>query len=220
MRIGLHVLVALALAAAAAHAQNRERSGEDVVKAKCAACHEKGLHGAPRIDDRAAWVPRMKKGLDATVRNAIRGHGPMPARGGLAELTDAEMRAAVVYLFNPAGIPPRPAPQAAPGANERIVDGTEVYLGVIPAGGGLYHVNITLRDRKTHKTIDDAEVEVRITNPVMGGDRKPLNRIVINDVVSYGNDFRISGKEAHSITVLIRRPQSPRVIETRFEYKG
>lgn len=219
MRIGLHVLVALALAASAAQAQNRERTGEEVVKAKCAACHQEGLHGAPRIDDRAAWVPRMKKGLEATVRNAIRGHGPMPARGGLAALTDSEMRAAVVYLFNPAGIPPRPAPAPRLGPNARIVDGTEVYLGVIPAGDGIYHVNITLRDSRTHAAVDDAEVEVKIANPVMGSDRKALKKLVINNVVSYGNDFRMSGREAHAITVLVRRPQSPRVIETRFEYR-
>jgi cytochrome c5 len=34
--------------------------------------HETGLHGAPKIDDRAAWSPRMKCGLEATVRSAIK----------------------------------------------------------------------------------------------------------------------------------------------------
>jgi len=34
------------------------------------------------------------------VRSAIHGHGPMPARGGLADLTDAEIRGAIVYMFS------------------------------------------------------------------------------------------------------------------------
>jgi len=43
------------LLASLAHAQPRERSGAEVVKAQCVKCHEAGLHGAPKIDDRAAW---------------------------------------------------------------------------------------------------------------------------------------------------------------------
>ena len=75
------------------------RSGEEIVKAQCIKCHEAGKGGAPKIGDRDAWIPRLKEGLDNTVRSAIHGHGGMPARGGLADLTDAEMRSAVIYLF-------------------------------------------------------------------------------------------------------------------------
>src|SRR4029079_609122 len=88
-------------------AQSGERTGEQIVKQQCASCHEKGLHGAPRIDDRAVWAPRMKAGLDAMVRSATAGHGKMPARGGLANTTDGELRSAIAYMFNPAGIPPK-----------------------------------------------------------------------------------------------------------------
>ena len=66
-------------------------------------CHETGKGGAPKIGDQAAWVPRLKPGLDVVVRSAINGHGGMPARGGMANLTDAEMRSAIVYMFNPGG---------------------------------------------------------------------------------------------------------------------
>jgi cytochrome c5 len=75
------------------------RSGEEIVKAQCSKCHEAGKSGAPKIGDRDAWIPRLKDGLDNTVRSAINGHGGMPARGGLANLTDTEMRSAVIYLF-------------------------------------------------------------------------------------------------------------------------
>ena len=63
-------------------------------------CHDTGVGGAPRIGDRADWTPRIKRGLDAVVASAIHGHGAMPPRGGMADLTDAEIRSAIVYMFN------------------------------------------------------------------------------------------------------------------------
>ncbi|MBI4291587.1 MAG: cytochrome c5 family protein [Betaproteobacteria bacterium] len=95
-------VLALAASMSSMHAQAQyaERSGEQIVQAQCFKCHESGKGGAPRIGDRTAWIPRVKQGLDAVVRSAIRGHGTMPARGGMADLTDAELRSAVVYMFN------------------------------------------------------------------------------------------------------------------------
>jgi len=78
-----------------------ERSGQQVVKEQCSQCHETGKGGAPKIGDRAAWIPRLNHGLDTTVRSAINGHGGMPPRGGKANLTDSEIRSAIIYMFNP-----------------------------------------------------------------------------------------------------------------------
>ena len=75
-----------------------ERSGEAIVKAQCAKCHASGKGGAPKLGDRAAWSERVKPGVDALVRSAINGHGGMPARGGMANLTDAEIKNAVNYM--------------------------------------------------------------------------------------------------------------------------
>ena len=75
------------------------RSGEQVVKAQCSKCHTQGLNGAPKIGDKAAWIDRAKLGFDGAVRSAINGHGAMPSRGGMPNLTDSEMRAAVTYMF-------------------------------------------------------------------------------------------------------------------------
>ena len=77
----------------------RERTGEQVVKAQCVTCHGEGKNGAPKIGDKAAWIDRARLGFDGVVRSAIQGHGGMPARGGMANLTDAEMKAAVSYMF-------------------------------------------------------------------------------------------------------------------------
>ena len=76
------------------------RSGRQIVDARCASCHATGTGGAPKIGDRTAWTPRASGGLDTLVASAIHGHGAMPPRGGMANLTDTEVRAAVVYMIN------------------------------------------------------------------------------------------------------------------------
>jgi len=78
----------------------QERTGKEIVETQCIKCHGTGVGGAPKIGDRAAWTPRVTAGLDVVVRSAIHGHGAMPPRGGMADLTDSEIRSAIVYMFN------------------------------------------------------------------------------------------------------------------------
>ena len=85
----------------------KERSGESIVAMRCVQCHGTGVAGAPRIGDRAAWIERAKTGVDGLVRSAIKGHGSMPARGGMADLTDPEMRAAVNHMIEMSFKPPK-----------------------------------------------------------------------------------------------------------------
>lgn len=75
------------------------RKGEQIVKKKCVECHESGKDGAPKIGDREAWVGRVSRGFEHVVASAIHGHGAMPPRGGMADLTDAEIRGAITYMF-------------------------------------------------------------------------------------------------------------------------
>jgi len=72
--------------------------GKTVYNKTCFACHKLGLAGAPKIGDKAAWAPRIADGEEELVTNAIKGTGAMPAKGGNAKLTDAEVRAAVDYM--------------------------------------------------------------------------------------------------------------------------
>jgi cytochrome c5 len=78
-----------------------ERSGAQVVKAQCSKCHQEGKGGAPKIGDKEAWSKRLSQGIDHAVHSAISGHGGMPPRGDKADLTDGEVRAAILYMFNP-----------------------------------------------------------------------------------------------------------------------
>ncbi len=111
-----------------------QRSGEEVVQAYCTKCHQTGEEGAPKIGDRAAWIPRLKQGFEILVGSAIQGHGPMPARGDVANLTDSEIRAAIAYMIN-GGIAtttrPSVAPAAGPDPNHQIIDGAEKYPGMV-----------------------------------------------------------------------------------------
>jgi len=79
------------------------RSGEEIVKTVCAACHQAGVANAPKIGDKTAWAPRIKTGMNALVQSVIKGKGAMPPKGGNASLTDEEVARAVAFLANQAG---------------------------------------------------------------------------------------------------------------------
>lgn len=80
-----------------------DKNPEEIAKATCFKCHETGDKGAPKLSDKAAWSQRASKGLDAVTQTVIRGHGNMPARGGLAELTDNELKNVIAYLLKEVG---------------------------------------------------------------------------------------------------------------------
>lgn len=79
------------------------RTGEQVYAAVCTSCHTAGVLGAPKIDDKAAWAPRVSQGLEGLLKNAINGINSMPARGGDPTITDEELTNAIVYMTGKAG---------------------------------------------------------------------------------------------------------------------
>lgn len=97
----------------------------------CFACHDAGVGGAPKIGDKAAWADRLQKGKEMLVSNAINGiqgdAGIMPPKGGLASLSDDEVRAAVMHMLAAVGegggdaaaaAAPAPAAALAPAASD------------------------------------------------------------------------------------------------------
>jgi cytochrome c5 len=78
------------------------KSGEEVYKAQCTACHAAGVAGAPKFGDVAAWAPRLKLGLDALLTSAMKGKGAMGAQAG-GDFEDGEIANAVVYMANGSG---------------------------------------------------------------------------------------------------------------------
>ncbi len=86
--------------AAAPAAGTAERTGQQVVEAVCSKCHGTGVNGAPKVGDQVAWRDRAKRGLASVTQSALRGHAGMPARGGMAELSDTEVKRAIEYMMN------------------------------------------------------------------------------------------------------------------------
>ncbi|HQO29833.1 MAG TPA: c-type cytochrome, partial [Accumulibacter sp.] len=66
--------------------------------AVCNACHGTGAAGAPKAGDKAAWAPRIAAGMPALLESATKGKNAMPPKGGAADLSDAELKAAVEHL--------------------------------------------------------------------------------------------------------------------------
>jgi len=82
---------------------NRElKSGEDVYKVQCMACHAVGAAGAPKLADAGAWGARIKTGYESLLNSALKGKGAMGAQGG-GDYDDLEIGRAVVYMANSAG---------------------------------------------------------------------------------------------------------------------
>ncbi|AEG91362.1 c-type cytochrome [Ramlibacter tataouinensis] len=77
-------------------------AGEALYKQACAVCHVAGVANAPKFGDKAAWAPRIQQGLPVLVGSVIKGKGAMPPRGGAANASDADIRAAVEYMVNAA----------------------------------------------------------------------------------------------------------------------
>ena len=93
MRLSLcgYVVASVFIVASAAQAAD----GQAVYDANCAGCH-KML--APKTGDKAAWAPLISQGTAALTANVIKGKGMMPARGGHANLSDADIKAAVEHM--------------------------------------------------------------------------------------------------------------------------
>jgi len=221
-----------------------ERSGEQVVKAQCVKCHKEGVGGAPKIGDRDAWIPRMKLGLDTLVRSATRGHGGMPPRGGQANLTDSELRSAIVYMFNPAGATargaaPRPAPKPSADPYQKTVGGIEMHLGFtsaeamrefpadsvertmhggVPSGSGYYHINVSLLDAATQSPIGDARVEIRLEQPGLTSAWTALEPMAVGPA-SYGNYLKPRRKTTYLITVRVQKRGATQTVEAQFNHR-
>jgi cytochrome c5 len=102
--------------------------GEQVFQSVCKTCHEPGIAGAPKVGDKAAWAPSIKKGYETLVQHAINGFQEpgkvMPPKGGNPDLADVEVQRAVVYMANQSGAsfkePAAPAATAAATATASV----------------------------------------------------------------------------------------------------
>jgi cytochrome c5 len=74
--------------------------GKQLFNTVCAACHQTGVAGAPKLGDKAAWAPRIAQGFDTLVEHALKGYKAMPPKGGAVNLPDQEIISAVGYVVS------------------------------------------------------------------------------------------------------------------------
>ena len=77
-------------------------NAEQKYMASCFACHSTGAAGAPKVGAGMAveWEPRLEKGLDTIVQNAINGVNTMPAKGLCFDCSDDDIKAIVEYMID------------------------------------------------------------------------------------------------------------------------
>lgn len=89
-------------APAAASAGGNLEAGKKLYDTVCMACHASGVMNAPKFGDKAAWAPRIATGIDTLHNAAIKGLNAMPPKGGAANASDDDVKAAVDYMVSAA----------------------------------------------------------------------------------------------------------------------
>ncbi|CAM3141941.1 c-type cytochrome [Cupriavidus taiwanensis] len=113
------------------------KTGEQVYKEICAACHATGAAGAPKHGAAGDWAARIGQGFDGLMKSVLGGKGAMPPRAGSTpdDYTDYELARAVVYLADAGGakFPEPPAPAAAAPATAAAPDAAAPAAAAAPA---------------------------------------------------------------------------------------
>jgi len=74
------------------------KSGEQVYKEVCAACHTAGVANAPKLGDRKVWEPLISEGQAVLTAHGWVGVRGMPAKGGKADLPLEEFARATAFM--------------------------------------------------------------------------------------------------------------------------
>jgi len=83
------VVAIASFTAISAHAAD----GEAIYNQHCAMCHNAM---SPKLGDKAAWAPLLKKGTDALVESTAKGKGTMPPQS--PGISSADIKTAVEYM--------------------------------------------------------------------------------------------------------------------------
>ncbi len=104
-RISVGVFVSVVLFAASMQAgwAQTPKSGEQVYKEVCTACHATGVSNAPKLGDKKAWARLIKEGQVTLTIDGWFGVRAMPPKGGNPNLALDEFARAVAFMAGAAG---------------------------------------------------------------------------------------------------------------------
>jgi len=74
------------------------KSGEQVYKEVCGACHTAGVANAPKLGDGKVWEPLISEGQAVLTAHGWVGVRGMPAKGGKADLPLEEFARATAFM--------------------------------------------------------------------------------------------------------------------------
>jgi cytochrome c5 len=74
-------------------------TGKALYESACIACHAQGVAKAPKFGDKVAWAELAKEPVAELVAEVIKGKGAMPPKGGRADASPADIKAAVEYML-------------------------------------------------------------------------------------------------------------------------
>lgn len=148
-----------------------DATGKAVYGKYCTGCHTTGAGGAPKRGDANAWAERSHESLETLVSHAIHGYNNMPAKGGCATCTDAEIKAATIYLV------PKKGSADATGGNASL--GTKQKALTIADGKRIY------QEKTCHLCHDSGSQGA----PVLGDKKAWADRIAQNIDVLYRHSF-------------------------------
>jgi cytochrome c oxidase subunit 2 len=99
---GQHKTAAAPAGTAVAVAAKGSGDGKGTYEKVCSVCHAAGVAGAPKFGDKAVWAPRIATGAQALHNSALKGKNAMPPKGGMTDLPDSDVVAAVDYMVKAA----------------------------------------------------------------------------------------------------------------------
>lgn len=111
------LLLSLALPAAVSAQTTALKTGEQVYRETCMACHGAGVDKAPRLGDRKVWATLHAEGQQVVTAHGWVGVRGMPSQGGRPDLRLEEFARAAAWMARESGAP-WPDPDA--GLLERI----------------------------------------------------------------------------------------------------
>lgn len=74
--------------------------GKTIYDLHCSVCHNSGMNGAPKLTSYQNWNPLIQSGVDKLYSIAINGNSSMPVKGGCANCSNEDIKAAVDYMIN------------------------------------------------------------------------------------------------------------------------
>ena len=95
------VAIALAgLLGACDQGQSTQHPGKQTYERYCFTCHASGVAGAPALDDKEAWMPRLARGRDALLKSVVQGMPPgMPPKGLCNTCTEEALLESIDYII-------------------------------------------------------------------------------------------------------------------------